>query len=133
MFRGGRLGGVSRALTMNAIRKILMPLMIVPLGMFIYVFTHPDWQWDSPGLDSLFAVISIPIIVINFLAWFYPEIIRAYVPVKEDWGQRSCTPVTGAMAISASIAIACVGVGAMSATSRDGPRLTSRLLAARPS
>src|SRR5512138_518671 len=98
---------------MNAIRKILMPLLVIPLGMFIYVFIHPDLQWESGGLESLFAVIGIPILVINFIAWFYPEILKAYFPIKEDWGEGSTT-LTLAFAISALIALACISVGVAS-------------------
>ena len=108
---------------MSVIRKILMPLLVIPLGVFIYVFTHPDWQWESPGLESLFAVIGIPILIINFMAWFYPEIIKAYFPVKEDWG-KSSKPVTLAIAISALVAFTCVSVGMMSSVTNDSARPT---------
>lgn len=109
---------------MNAIRKNLMPLLIIPFGMFIYVFIHPDWQWESPGLEYLFALIGLPILIINFIAWLYPEMIEAYFPVKDDSGQGRGKPITFAMLVSALIALTCVGVGGMTAAANARPRPT---------
>lgn len=102
---------------MSAIRKILMPLLAIPLGMFLYVFTHPDWLGEHAGLESLFALIGIPVLIINFIAWFYPEIIKAYFPVREDWGERRSAPVRLAIAASALVTLICVGAGAVSSAS----------------
>ncbi len=97
---------------MNAIRKIFMPLLIIPFGMFTYIFSHPDWQFENPGFESLFVVIGIPILILNFIAWFYPQIITAYIPARDDWGGKL---IAFAIVISTLIAFACVGIGAVSA------------------
>ena len=109
---------------MNALRKILMPLLLIPLGAFIYMSIRPEWQWENPALETLFALVGIPIVIINFFAWFYPEIIKAYFPVKDDWGEGRGKPVIAATAISALIAFTCVGVGAVSAVAGSAPRPT---------
>ncbi len=110
---------------MNAVRKVLLPLLVIPLAIFLYVFTHPDWQWDSSGLDLLFAIVGIPILIGNFIAWFYPEMIQTYFPVKEDWGEQRGKPaVTLAIGISTLTALLCVGAGAVSAISSTSPRPT---------
>lgn len=109
---------------MNALRKILMPLLAIPLGMFLYGFTHPDLQWESGGLESLFAAIGIPILVINFIAWFYPEILKAYFPIKEDWGEKRMAPVALAIAISAFVALTCISVGVASSVTDVSTRPT---------
>ncbi len=110
---------------MNALRKILMPLLLIPLGMFIFVFSHSDGQWENSGLEFLFMVIGIPILMINFIAWFYPEIITAYFPVREDWGQKEGSAVTFAIVVSAFIAFVCVCVGTVFAVAaiNAGPGL----------
>jgi hypothetical protein len=117
---------------MNALQKILLPLLIIPFGMFMYVFTHPDWPWENPGLENLFAVIGIPILIINFIAWFHPQIITAYFPLKEDWGQRGNRPVTFAIVISTLVAMICVSVGAVSAITNASARPTSKAAAVQP-
>lgn len=117
---------------MNALRKILMPLLLIPLGMFIYVCLRPEWQWENPGLEFLFLLLGIPIVIVNFFAWFHPEIIKAYFPVKDDWGAGRGKVVTAAIAISGLAAFTCVGIGAAFAVADASLRTTFEPSVAQP-
>ena len=104
---------------MNVMRKILAPFLIIPVGMLIYVCVYPDWQWENPGLEYLFLVAGLPILILNFLAWFHPEIIRAYFPMKEDgWQRTDDRPIALTIVIGAFMAFIILGVGAASAIHR---------------
>ena len=104
---------------MSALRKILAPFLIIPVGMLIYVCVYPDWQWENPSLEYLFLVIGLPILILNFLAWFHPEIIKAYFPMKEDgWQRTDDKPIALTIVISVFMAFIILGVGAASAIHR---------------
>ncbi|RPJ27670.1 MAG: hypothetical protein EHM33_07155 [Chloroflexi bacterium] len=109
---------------MNTLRKILMPLLVIPVGMFIYVLVYPDWQWETPGFEYLFLVVGIPILIVNLAAWFQPEILKAYFPVKDDWGQGKEIPVRLAIVLSTVIAFIFTGVSVASARYRAIARST---------
>jgi hypothetical protein len=109
---------------MNTLRKILMPLLVIPFGMFSYVLVYPNWQWETPGFEYLFLVVGIPILIVNFAAWFQPEILKAYFPVKDDWGQGKEIPVRLAIVLSTVIAFIFTGVSVTSARYRAIARST---------
>ncbi|HEX2998564.1 MAG TPA: hypothetical protein VHP14_27325 [Anaerolineales bacterium] len=117
---------------MNALRKVLMPLLLIPLGMFIYVCLRPEWQWENPGLEFLFLLLGTPIVIVNFFAWFHPEIISAYFPVKDDWGAGRGKAVTAAIAFSTLAAFTCVSTGAVLAVADASPRAAFEPSAAQP-
>lgn len=109
-----------------------MPLLLIPLGMLIYAFIYPDSQWESTGFEYLFMVIGIPIVMINFMAWFYPDIIQTYFPVKDDWGQKGEQSITFAIMLSTLVAFICVGAGAVSVVASVGARPTAEYSAVQP-
>lgn len=117
---------------MNALRKVLMPLLLIPAGMLVYATIYPDWQWESTGFEYLFVLVGIPIVMINLIAWFYPDILKAYFPVKEDWGQMGNKPVTFAIVLSTLIALLCVSAGTVSAVARVSARPTGESSAVQP-
>ncbi|HMB24725.1 MAG: hypothetical protein ACM33V_03020 [Chloroflexota bacterium] len=117
---------------MNALRKVLLPLLLIPLGMFIYVCLRPEWQWENPGLEFLFLLLGIPIVIINFFAWFHPEIIRAYFPVKDDWGTGREKTVTAAIAFSTLATFTCISLGAVLAVADASLRTNFEPSAAQP-
>ncbi len=92
-----------------------MPLLIIPFGMFLYVCINPDWQWEHPGLEYLFVIVGVPILIANFAAWFHPEIIKAYFPMNDDGVQRQDKRIALAIVMSTLIAFTFAGVGVVSA------------------
>jgi hypothetical protein len=117
---------------MSSLRKILLPLLLIPLGMILYGALYPDWQWESPGLELLFVLVGIPIVAVNFIAWFYPEVIQTYLPIRENWLQSREKPILLAAAISALVAFAWIWFGAVSAVVNADDRPGTRLFDARP-
>jgi hypothetical protein len=110
---------------MSVLRKILLPLLLIPLGMILYGSLYPDWQWENPGLELLFALVGIPIVAVNFIAWFYPEVIQIYFPIKNDWLQGREKPTLFAVTISALVAFACIWFSAVAAVVNAGDRPSS--------
>ena len=108
---------------MNAIRRILTFLLIIPLGMIVYVFISPDWQWNHPNLEFPFLVIGIPIVVLNFLLWFQPEFFRTNFSLKVKPIQISEEKFLGYVRIlGGMLAFLLIGVGVVSALQRVSAR-----------
>ena len=54
-------------------RKLLLFLLIIPLIMIIISIGWPD-----PGLELVYLVVGVPILVLNAWEFFQPEIIDYY-------------------------------------------------------
>ncbi len=106
-------------MNLNAIRRILTFLLIIPLGMIVYAYLFPDWQWDHPDLELSFLIIGVPIVVLNFFLWFHPEFFRPYFHVYENPVQISDKKfVTLLNLAGAFTALFLIGVGTASLISR---------------
>ncbi len=63
-------------------RIALAILAIIPIGLLVYnlIFLRTSYGGDS--IEELaFVVFGIPILVFNFWAWYYPEMIESFL-----WG-----------------------------------------------
>lgn len=117
---------------MNLLRKILVPFLLIPLGMFVYVLVYPDWQWENPGFEYLFLLIGIPILIANFVVWFQPTIITAYFPLRDDWGAGNERFARLAVVISTLLAFIFTGVTVVPAAYRVSARPMPEPTAALP-
>ena len=66
------------------IRIVLAVLAIIPIFILAWYFFLVG---DSVGGDSIeemvFTIIGIPILIFNFWAWYYPELIENFL-----WGDN---------------------------------------------
>ena len=66
------------------IRIVLAVLAIIPIIILAWYFFLVG---DSVGGDSIeemvFTIIGIPILIFNFWAWYYPELIENFL-----WGNK---------------------------------------------
>ena len=106
-------------MNLNAIRRILTFLLIIPLGMIVYVFLFPDWQWEHPNLEFPFLIIGVPILVFNFFLWFHPEFFQPYFYVYENPVRVTYEKFVALLnLVGMFTALILVGVGAVSIISR---------------
>lgn len=104
---------------MNAIRRILTFLLIIPLGMIVYVWISPDWQWEHPDLEFPFLIIGIPIVVLNFFLWFRPEFFQPYFYVYENPVQIPDEKLVALLKLAGALtALIFIGVGTVSLIAR---------------
>ena len=66
------------------IRIILASMAIIPIVLLVYnlIFLRTDYGGDSIG-EMAFLIFGVPILVLNFWAWVYPEIIEFFL-----WGDK---------------------------------------------
>ena len=66
------------------IRIVLAVLAIIPIFILAWYFFLVG---DSVGGDSIeemvFTIIGIPILIFNFWAWYYPDLIESFL-----WGNK---------------------------------------------
>ena len=62
------------------VRIILAILAIIPIALIIYslIFLSTSYGGDSIA-EMAYTVVGIPIIVFNYWAWFYPEMIEYFL------------------------------------------------------
>ena len=103
----------------NAIRRIFTFLLIIPLGMIVYIFLFPNWQWEHPDLEFPFLIIGVPILVLNFFLWVHPEFFQPFFHIYENPVQIS-NGKSGALLNLTGVftALILVGVGAVSVISK---------------
>ena len=66
------------------IRIVLAILAIIPIGLLVYNFIFPDAGYSGDSIEELaFTVFGIPILVFNYWAWYYPEMIESFL-----WGDK---------------------------------------------
>ena len=66
------------------IRIVLAVLAIIPILLLIqYLFFGTNISGDDSIEEMAFTVIGIPILVFNFWAWYYPELIENFL-----WGNK---------------------------------------------
>ena len=66
------------------IRIVLAVLAIIPILLLIrYLFFGATISGDDSIEEMVFTVIGIPILVFNFWAWYYPELIENFL-----WGNK---------------------------------------------
>jgi hypothetical protein len=101
--------------SLNAIRRILTLLLILPLGMIVYVYLFPNWQLDHPNLEFPFIIFGIPIVVLNFFLWFHPEFFQAYFHLVEAPVGVPDKQFTAALNLAGVLtALMLIGVGTLS-------------------
>ena len=66
------------------IRIILASMAIIPIVMLVYnlIFLRTDYGGDSIE-EMAYLIFGVPILVLNFWAWAYPEIIEFFL-----WGDK---------------------------------------------
>ncbi len=65
---------------MNIIRIVFGILMVIPLILLAEVTViNPESRFENPLLDVIYAAIGVPIVVINYWAWFHPEMIESFL------------------------------------------------------
>jgi len=66
------------------IRIVLAVLAIIPIGWLVYnlIFLRTNYGGDSIE-EMAFTVFGIPILVFNYWAWYYPEMIEYFL-----WGDK---------------------------------------------
>jgi hypothetical protein len=62
-------------------RKLLLSLLLIPIVMIIISIGWPD-----PGLELVYLVIGVPIIVLNAWEFFQPEVMEFYFGKPRIWG-----------------------------------------------
>jgi hypothetical protein len=70
------------------IRIVLAILAVIPIGLLVYnlIFLRAGYSGDS--IEELaFTVFGIPILVFNYWAWYYSEMIEHFLWV--DKGDRN--------------------------------------------
>lgn len=58
-------------------RLILAILLVIPIGMIIYAFFRPVQDYSNSLLNCAYALIALPILILNLWAWGSPRIIKA--------------------------------------------------------
>ena len=62
---------------MKTFRIVVGVLAIIPLALVIDIlFFHPERNCDACITTYMYMLIGIPILILNFWAWSYPEIIE---------------------------------------------------------
>lgn len=69
---------------MPKIRIILAILLIIPIGMIIYALFHPVQDYSNSLMNYAYALIGIPILILNLWAWDAPHIIKTIFALKTD-------------------------------------------------
>lgn len=69
---------------MRKFRIFLAILLIIPIGMIIYAFFHPVQDYSNSLMNYAYALIGIPILVLNLWAWDAPHIITTIFGLKTD-------------------------------------------------
>ncbi len=64
---------------MNIIRIVFGILMVIPLALLADVIIDPEISVEDPFLDWVYSAIGVPIAVINYWAWFQPEMIEFFL------------------------------------------------------
>ncbi len=64
-------------------RKLLLSLLLIPIVMIIISIGWPD-----PGLELVYLVIGVPIIVLNAWEFFQPEVMEFYFGKPRIWGNQ---------------------------------------------
>ena len=65
---------------MKTFRKALGVLAIIPLALIVDSILHPEHYYLEDSMYLLAShVFGLPIIVLNYWAWFEPEIIEFYL------------------------------------------------------
>jgi hypothetical protein len=64
---------------MKTFRVVLGLLAIIPLALLADKLLFHPTDYDEDSLRTLaYSVIGVPIVILNFWAWIYPEIIEFY-------------------------------------------------------
>ena len=67
------------------IRIVLAVLAIIPIFLLIrFLFFGATISGDDSIEELIYTVIGIPILVFNFWAWYYPELIENFL-----WGKKN--------------------------------------------
>ena len=66
------------------IRIVLAVMAIIPIALLIYnqIFLRIDYGGDSIW-EMAYLIFGVPILIFNFWAWSYPEIIERFL-----WGDQ---------------------------------------------
>ena len=65
-------------------RVILAVLALVPLGLLVESFLHPESYGEGTLGDWLFALLGVPILIFNLWVWIDPEIVESYFKGKRQ-------------------------------------------------
>ena len=66
------------------IRIVLAILAIIPIGLLVYYFIFPHAGYSGDSIEELaYTVFGVPMLVFNFWAWYYPEMIEYFL-----WGDK---------------------------------------------
>jgi hypothetical protein len=66
---------------MKTIRKIITPLLVVPVSLLVLNVLF-SYKWGEE-LEYLYLVFGAPVLVFNYWAWFSPIIIERFFFLKE--------------------------------------------------
>lgn len=70
---------------MKTFRIVFGILAVIPLALLIdSVFFHPNNYGQGSLGELAYLVFGVPIVIFNFWAWSYPEIIEFYFFGKEQ-------------------------------------------------
>ena len=66
------------------IRIVLAVMAIIPIALLVYnlIFLRTDYGRDSIW-EMAYLVFGVPILILNFWAWSYPEMIEFFL-----WGDK---------------------------------------------
>lgn len=69
---------------MHKIRILLAILLVIPIGMIIFAFFHPVQDYSNSLMNYAYALIGIPILILNLWTWDAPHIIEKLFGLKTD-------------------------------------------------
>ena len=67
---------------LKRVRIVLGVLAILPAILVVLFIVHPDYNWSRPDLEMLYLVCGIPIIWVNILIWFTPDILKKMLRIS---------------------------------------------------
>jgi len=73
---------------MKTFRIIAGILAIIPLGLLVFHLIYERSTYDPNSIvEMAYLVFGVPILIINFWAWFHPEVIEFYFFGKANNGE----------------------------------------------
>ena len=73
---------------MKTFRRVFAILAIIPLSLLAdSIFLHPSNYGPGSLGELAYPLLGVPILIFNFWAWAYPEIIEFYFLGKEKQPQ----------------------------------------------
>lgn len=62
---------------MKTFRIVVGVLAIIPLSLLVdNLFFHPQFYGEGSLGELVYLLIGVPVLILNFWAWSYPEIIE---------------------------------------------------------